>query len=56
MNGGKGNCVPDRFDNRCAVRANGIMTSPWRGNSSFIDHLPWFLTLLWSSDSILILL
>ena len=26
MNGGKRNCVPDRFDNRCAVRANGIMT------------------------------
>lgn len=26
MNGGKRNCVPDRDDNRCAIRANGIMT------------------------------
>lgn len=25
MNGGKRNCVPDRDDNRRAVRANGIM-------------------------------
>lgn len=33
----KRTCVPDRDDNRCAVRANGIMAEALGGISSFTD-------------------